>query len=130
MNDGTTLGKDIATLIKDLQASPAAESQPNAFEILYAHHFQVIRCPQFSPRFEILAKVKVLFRLLWLALTNCTLVSQILHRNGWVHRDISYGNIMLDERGHTRLIDFEFAKKIRDLDVPEFRVVSVRFDGP
>ena len=96
----------------------------------YAHHFQVIRCPQFSPRFEILAKVKVLFRLLWLALTNCTIVSQILHRNGWVHRDISYGNIMLDERGHTRLIDFEFAKKIRDLDVPEFRVVSVRFYSP
>ena len=42
VNDGTTLGKDIATLIKDLQASPAAESQPDAFEILYAHTFQVI----------------------------------------------------------------------------------------
>lgn len=34
VNDGTTLGKDIATLIKDLQASPAEASQPDAATIL------------------------------------------------------------------------------------------------
>lgn len=47
----------------------------------------------------------------------------ILHDSGWVHRDLSYGNILVDDRGHTKLIDFEYAKKARDRAVPEFRVV-------
>ena len=49
---------------------------------------------------------------------------QILHQRGWVHRDLSYGNILLDDRGQTKLIDFEYAKQMGDQTIPEMRVVS------
>ena len=35
---------------------------------------------------------------------------QILHRCDWVHRDLSIANILLDDGGGGRLVDFEYAK--------------------
>lgn len=46
-----------------------------------------------------------------------------MHEEGWVHRDLSYGNILVDGLGQTKLIDFEYAKRARDHSIPEFRVV-------
>ena len=40
-----------------------------------------------------------------------------------MHRDLSYGNILVDAQGRARLIDFEFAKLCAHKDEPEFRVV-------
>lgn len=34
-----------------------------------------------------------------------------LHKNGVLHRDIKPGNVMLDARGHIRLIDFGCARE-------------------
>ena len=50
-----------------------------------------------------------------------------MHSHGWVHRDLSYGNIIVDQEGKVRLIDFEYAKRYADKEVPEFRVVRFLF---
>ncbi|KAJ3531026.1 hypothetical protein NM688_g7632 [Phlebia brevispora] len=52
---------------------------------------------------------------------------KILHESGWVHRDVSIGNIMLDEASHARLVDLEYAKMMGDPAVPEFRVGTKPF---
>ncbi|KAJ3531368.1 hypothetical protein NM688_g7587 [Phlebia brevispora] len=52
---------------------------------------------------------------------------KILHEAGWVHRDVSMNNVMLDEAGRARLADLEYAKKMGDDSVPEFRVGTVPF---
>ena len=31
---------------------------------------------------------------------------------GWVHRDVSTGNVLVDTAGKVRLADFEYAKKL------------------
>lgn len=38
-----------------------------------------------------------------------------MHKAGWVHRDVSSGNIALGDK-RARLIDFEFAKRASDED--------------
>lgn len=38
-----------------------------------------------------------------------------MHKAGWVHRDISTGNITLDAK-RARLVDFEFSKQASDED--------------
>ncbi len=47
-----------------------------------------------------------------------------MHTAGWVHRDVSIGNILIDETGHGRLVDLEYAKRMGDDSIPESRVVS------
>ncbi|KAJ3529563.1 hypothetical protein NM688_g7837 [Phlebia brevispora] len=60
---------------------------------------------------------------------------KVMHRAGWVHRDVSIGNIMLDVTGRAKLVDLEYAKKMGDKSVPELSVVSFNlssnlgFDG-
>ncbi len=39
---------------------------------------------------------------------------QTMHNNGWVHRDIKPGNILMDSKEDVRLMDFDFAKKVKD----------------
>lgn len=52
---------------------------------------------------------------------------KLMHTAGWLHRDVSIGNILIDESGHARLVDLEYAKKMGDDFIPELRVVSVFF---
>ena len=47
---------------------------------------------------------------------------RLLHGSGWVHRDISIGNVYLYE-GRGLLGDFEFAKNVADHSQPEVRTV-------
>ena len=35
-----------------------------------------------------------------------------LHQCGWVHRDISMGNILIDSDNRARLTDFEYAERV------------------
>lgn len=42
------------------------------------------------------------------------LALRFVHSAGWVHRDISTGNILIDSHGNTKLADFEYAKKLDD----------------
>ena len=44
-----------------------------------------------------------------------------MHTAGWVHRDVSAGNILVEVKGKVRLGDLEFAKKVNEGE--EFRVV-------
>ena len=46
---------------------------------------------------------------------DITLALELLHRAGWLHRDISTGNITVEETG-ARLIDFELAKRVPEDD--------------
>lgn len=40
-------------------------------------------------------------------------VLELVHRAGWVHRDISSGNIFISKTGVVKLGDFEYAKRLR-----------------
>ncbi len=51
------------------------------------------------------------------------LALKALHHSGWVHRDISSGNILVDSTGCAKLGDLEYAKRVDDESAPEFRVV-------
>lgn len=63
--------------------------------------------------------------------TTMSSALHLMHNVGWVHRDISIGNLLVAEKKHCRLIDMEYSKKMDTED--EFRVVRVpvqcHFDG-
>ena len=50
---------------------------------------------------------------------------KVMHQSGWVHRDLSVGNILIDATGGARLVDLEYAKTMES-DYPKEEVV-VRF---
>ena len=35
-----------------------------------------------------------------------------MHKNGYVHHDISMGNILIDSDNRARLTDFEYAERV------------------
>ncbi|KAF3919757.1 Phototropin-2 [Dactylellina cionopaga] len=45
-------------------------------------------------------------------IASVTLILEFLHDRGIVYRDLKPENILLDARGHVKLVDFGFAKKI------------------
>ena len=48
----------------------------------------------------------------WPLITDLCPALQLIHLAGWVHRDISTGNVLIDKAGKVRLADFEYAKKM------------------
>ncbi|KAJ3543489.1 hypothetical protein NM688_g5850 [Phlebia brevispora] len=52
---------------------------------------------------------------------------KLLHQAGWVHRDISLGNMMVDESGHARLADLEYVKRMGDESIPDLRIGTSPF---
>ncbi|KAJ3409165.1 camp-dependent protein kinase catalytic subunit [Chytridiales sp. JEL 0842] len=44
-----------------------------------------------------------------------TLAFEYLHHHGIVYRDLKPENLLIDSRGHIRIVDFGFAKQIRDV---------------
>ncbi|KAI0691277.1 hypothetical protein BC835DRAFT_1547500 [Cytidiella melzeri] len=63
-------------------------------------------------------------------LFDVTLGLMIMHQNGpgWVHRDISAGNILLDMNGNeTKLSDLEYAKKLDVKTAHEIRTGTANF---
>lgn len=46
-----------------------------------------------------------------------------MHQSGWIHHDVSTGNVLIDAEGNFRLADMEYARRI-DSDIPDNRVVS------
>ncbi|KAF7794453.1 hypothetical protein EIP86_005587 [Pleurotus ostreatoroseus] len=55
------------------------------------------------------------------ALSRVALALRELHETGWIHRDVSPGNILLDDDGNILLSDLEYAKKMGEGE--EFVVV-------
>ncbi len=49
-----------------------------------------------------------------------------MHLAGWIHRDISTGNILIDANGNARLADLEYAKRLEDNSIHVVRTVRVR----
>ncbi|KAJ3526586.1 hypothetical protein NM688_g8246 [Phlebia brevispora] len=54
--------------------------------------------------------LKIIFR----SLAQVSLALRDLHVAGWVHRDLSTGNVLLTANGDTLLADLELAKKMHD----------------
>ncbi|THG98583.1 hypothetical protein EW026_g3618 [Hermanssonia centrifuga] len=52
---------------------------------------------------------------------------KLMHQTGWVHRDVSVGNILIDSHGKARLSDLEYAKDMNDQSDPEFRIGTANF---
>ncbi|KAI0942787.1 hypothetical protein AcV7_010360 [Taiwanofungus camphoratus] len=52
---------------------------------------------------------------------------QLMHRSGWVHRDISTGNILVDKDGNGRLGDLEYAKRMGQPSSHEVRTGTADF---
>ncbi|PSS30941.1 hypothetical protein PHLCEN_2v2510 [Hermanssonia centrifuga] len=52
---------------------------------------------------------------------------KLMHQTGWVHRDVSIGNILIDSHGKARLSDLEYAKDMKDTNDPEFRIGTANF---
>lgn len=50
---------------------------------------------------------------------------KVLHTHGWVHRDISAGNVLVDTNGQAKLVDLEYASNILDRAPVLERVVSL-----
>lgn len=48
----------------------------------------------------------------------------IMHRAGWVHHDISSGNVLIDANGHARLADMEYARPLNS-HLRETRIVRL-----
>jgi len=55
--------------------------------------------------------------------SNRFIVLQLLHKSGWVHRDISPGNLMRIG-GSVKLADLEYAKRLDSDKTHDFRTVS------
>ena len=49
---------------------------------------------------------------------------QAIHQAGWVHRDISSGNILMVD-GVAKIADFEYAKKMSDISHHTLRTVRL-----
>ena len=50
---------------------------------------------------------------------------RMIHKNGYVHHDVSIGNVLIDAANHARLTDFEFAERFVDSDQKSRRMVRV-----
>ncbi|KAF8493938.1 hypothetical protein F5888DRAFT_1720628 [Russula emetica] len=59
-------------------------------------------------------------------LTETVGALRLLRKLGWVHRDVSIGNILSCD-GHAKLADLEYAKKIGDLETDEMRTGTMQF---
>ena len=46
-----------------------------------------------------------------------------MHKAGWVHRDVSSGNILIEDNDECRISDLEYAKPFGSGE--EFRIVRV-----
>ncbi|KAJ3529562.1 hypothetical protein NM688_g7838 [Phlebia brevispora] len=61
------------------------------------------------------------------ALAQATEALKLLHEAGWIHRDVSLNNIMLDATGHARLVDLEYAKRMDDESIPDMKLGTEPF---
>jgi serine/threonine protein kinase len=53
---------------------------------------------------------------------------EYVHEQGVFHRDLSLGNVMIDDEGHGRLIDFDLARLREERGARQsMRTVSVQF---
>ncbi|KAK2459545.1 hypothetical protein APHAL10511_008424 [Amanita phalloides] len=112
---------------------------PDHKNITHRYHYRIVYEELAVPLYD-LKQVSLIFHLFY----ELVQVLDIFHRAGWVHRDLSAGNVFLHENERFKLGDLEFAKKMgktgeRDvrtgtLDIVAFEVERQKYmylpDGP
>ena len=63
-------------------------------------------------------------------LSEVVVALQHMHAHGFVHRDVKVENIMLDQWGHVKLVDFGLAHKIEGEEVPMSPMGSLIYMAP
>ncbi len=67
---------------------------------------------------------------------SCLIVAEIviglehMHNEGFVHRDLKVENVMLDGRGHVKLVDFGLAVRITEPEEPMSPTGSLIYMAP
>ncbi|KAF7799155.1 hypothetical protein EIP86_010386 [Pleurotus ostreatoroseus] len=73
-------------------------------------HYRLVLTPAGQKNIEHEKSVPIIYN----ALAHAAGALQLMHKAGWVHRDVSTGNILLGDQ--PRLVDFEYAKQASDDD--------------
>ena len=64
-----------------------------------------------------------MFRVTSMGRLNDSTALEGMHLSGWMHCDVSAGNILVDAEGRTKLVDMEYARRI-EADVQESQPVG------
>ncbi|KAI0916615.1 hypothetical protein AcW1_010385 [Taiwanofungus camphoratus] len=60
-------------------------------------------------------------------LSQVLLVLRVMHRNKWIHRDISAGNILVDQASNVKLGDLEYLKRMNQDGTHDIRTGTADF---
>ncbi|KAI0916496.1 hypothetical protein AcV5_002974 [Taiwanofungus camphoratus] len=77
-------------------------------------HYRIVFKEICQPLYEITS-----LALIMKVLSDIVDALQLMHNSGWVHHDISVGNILVDKDGNGRLGDLEYAQKMSQRSSPE-----------
>ncbi|KAK2459542.1 hypothetical protein APHAL10511_008448 [Amanita phalloides] len=81
--------------------------KPDHKDITHRYHYRIVYEELADPLFD-LNQVSLIFHLFY----ELVQVLHIFHRAGWIHRDLSAGNVFLYQNECLKLGDLEFAKKM------------------
>jgi serine/threonine protein kinase len=116
-------------------------TKSNSKGITHRYHYRIVYEEHATPLYEVnrlslvmmtlkdLVKGKVCLPPQSSNSTQFILVLNIFHRAGWVHRDISPGNVFLFQELVFKLGDLEFAKKIGKDGEHDVRTVRITFQA-
>ncbi|KAJ3557298.1 hypothetical protein NM688_g1546 [Phlebia brevispora] len=111
--------QDLRSRFEDASGTTAPPTQPRHASDCKIHYRIIFRdvCTPITKETSLVT----IFR----ALAQITVSLQLMHAVGWVHRDVSTGNILLAKDGTARLADLEYARLLGQGD--ECRLGTTKF---